>query len=99
MPRKPASFLVLTAFVLIAIVSAIWMGAAAMVRPAAGISASPQATTPVSPANPAKPAAGNPVIAAQTPGQFLYTAPAAQPIATVVRRFWPSTQYMTRAEL
>src|SRR5258707_15631449 len=99
MPRNPASLLALTVVLLVTIIFAVWMGAAAMVRPGGGILASPQAAAPASPANPTKPAGGNAPTSAQTPGQFLYTAPAAQPIAAIVRRFWPSTQYMTRAEL
>ena len=99
MLRKPASPLALTVVLLVTIVSAVWMGAAARVHPGGRIPASLQAGAPGTPAHPAKSAADHPPAAAQAPGRFLYTAPAAQPIAVVVRHFWPSTQYMTRAEL
>src|SRR5229473_1483851 len=34
-----------------------------------------------------------------TPGGYAFTVATAQPLASVVRRFWPSTQFMTKAEL
>ena len=40
-----------------------------------------------------------PALPVATPNGFVYTAPAAQPLAIVVRKFWPQTQFMTKAEL
>ena len=34
-----------------------------------------------------------------TPAGYVYTMPAAQPLATVVRKFWPQTPFMTKSEL
>ena len=36
---------------------------------------------------------------ASTPSGFVYTVPSAQPLAIVVRKFWPQTQFMTKAEM
>jgi hypothetical protein len=98
MLRKPASALALTVALLVTLVSVLWLGAAALMRPGIRLLSSPQAAVPTASADaPAKAPAGPPSAGASS--QFLYTAPAAQPVATVVRRFWPSTSYMTRAEL
>jgi len=34
-----------------------------------------------------------------TPEGLLYTVPAAQPLAVVVRKFWPQTRFMTKSDL
>jgi len=86
------------------LVSLAWAGASARAlrvwaaadtaRPA------PPATATASASAKANAAAGaiSPELKA-TPSGYAFTVATAQPLAAVVRRFWPSTEYMTKAEL
>lgn len=86
MPRRIGWLLIPLLF--LALVSLVWRGAAARQvggRPAA----TPAKAAPVAAQAAPGPAAAN---------AFVYTVPTALPVATVVRRLWPTTSYMTRAE-
>ena len=41
----------------------------------------------------------SPAAPVTTPEGLLYTVPAAQPLAVVVRKFWPQTRFMTKSDL
>src|SRR5512133_714907 len=46
-----------------------------------------------------RPDVSRPAAPESTPAGFVYTLPAPQPLATVVRKFWPQTSFMTKSEM
>jgi len=94
-------FLLLAAVSLLVVTTLAWIGLPSGMRLGAPNSAAQQAEKPV-----LKPVSAN--LAGHDgassglvsgPSGFVYTVPSAQPLATVVRKFWPQTQFMTKAEM
>jgi hypothetical protein len=108
MLSKPVSRLALSLASLLVVFSTAWICAASLAPPHSDLASllqtptHPQPSTRPQPSTHSKDAAAGGTGAtsqASPEGNFPYTAPSPQPISTVVRHFWPSTQYMTRAEL
>jgi hypothetical protein len=96
--------LIVAVISLVLLVSIAWIGSSAWARrrDTRSVSASSVAQTPhlerVS-AAPSGHDAKPPSAPVSTPAGFVYTVPSAQPLATVVHKFWSQTRFMTRSEL
>src|SRR5205085_9754599 len=85
MPRKIAApaLIVLAALLLVSLVAGVFARTRSATRAPAAAKSAPATAVPTRP----------------TAGGYVFRAPAAMPVATVVRRFWAATSFMTKSEL
>src|SRR5205085_10404661 len=88
-PAMQRRLVIALPLVLLVLIGMVWRVASARPVPGAQLAAASNKKSVLPSTATANPSAGAP---------FLYTANDAQPLATIVRRLWPSTSYMTRAE-